>query len=174
MMMRMLDVGGLPALADDARQADEDNPRGYYEYAPAKDLRKDASWLDCADGRAVKLVAVLLTDLPADREYRVLVMMRDLEEMVASQRVMLERQGKPGGGLPPAQLAKVYESQLRKIDDWLAAQPNIRRLPVDFNRLLIEPAPIISAINDFLGGELDTAAMEGVIDPTLYRQRRAT
>jgi hypothetical protein len=31
--------------------------------------------------------------------------------------------------------------------------------------------PIISELVPFLGGEIDSAAMAAVVDPTLYRQR---
>jgi hypothetical protein len=40
------------------------------------------------------MVHVLLLDLPAGRPYRVVFMNRKLEEVVASQNVMLERKGK--------------------------------------------------------------------------------
>jgi len=36
MMMRMREAGGIPALIDNIRKPDEDNPRGYYEYEPVK------------------------------------------------------------------------------------------------------------------------------------------
>ena len=45
MMMRMLEAGGLPALIDNMRQADDDNPRGYYEFEAVKKTKEDASWL---------------------------------------------------------------------------------------------------------------------------------
>ena len=36
LMMQMLSAGGLPALTDDLREADESNPRGYFEFEPVK------------------------------------------------------------------------------------------------------------------------------------------
>ena len=65
MMMQMIDVGGIPALTDNIREADEDNPKGYYELEAVKRTRKDASWLKEAPGRVVKMVHVLLLDLHA-------------------------------------------------------------------------------------------------------------
>ena len=38
MMMRMLDSAGLAMMTDQERTADEDNPRGYYEYERVKEL----------------------------------------------------------------------------------------------------------------------------------------
>src|SRR5262250_1665588 len=39
LMMQMLVAGGLPALTDGLRSADENNPRGYFEWQPAKLLK---------------------------------------------------------------------------------------------------------------------------------------
>ena len=60
MMMQMLDRGGLDVLADGVRVADEDNPRGYYEFEPVKRTKQDDSWLTQAAGKAVKMVHLLL------------------------------------------------------------------------------------------------------------------
>jgi hypothetical protein len=46
-------------------------------------------------------------------------------------------------------------------------------MEVDYNAALKNAAPIIKKVNKFLGGELDTEAMFVVVDPTLYRQRKA-
>lgn len=64
MMMRMLDEAGLPALTDQLRAADASNPKGYYEYEPVKTTKEDPAWLLNAFGKAVKMVHLLLLDLP--------------------------------------------------------------------------------------------------------------
>ena len=45
MMMQMLSAGGIPPLTDGSRQADESNPKGYFEYEKTKQLSQNASWL---------------------------------------------------------------------------------------------------------------------------------
>jgi tetratricopeptide (TPR) repeat protein len=45
MLMQMLAAGGLPILTDGERAADEDNPRGYLEYAAAKRPDAGTGWL---------------------------------------------------------------------------------------------------------------------------------
>jgi hypothetical protein len=45
MMMKMLEAGGLTPLTDNIRSADEDNPKGYYEFERVKELDKDRDWL---------------------------------------------------------------------------------------------------------------------------------
>jgi len=171
MMMRMLEAGGLPALVDNIRAADDDNPRGYYEFEPVKQTKKDASWLVGSEGKVVKMVYRLLYDLPLDREYRVVFTQRKLEEVVASQNVMLARQGKPQG-LPDEKLVRLFRTELDQVDHWLASRANFRVLYVSYNEALADPAPTVQVLNEFLGGSLDTAAMLRVVEPVLYRQRK--
>ena len=172
MMMRMLEAGGIAPLVDHLRKADEDNPRGYYEFEPVKQTRKDPSWLAAAGGRVVKMVHLLLYDLPLDRPFRVVFMRRNLEEVVRSQNVMLERKGKASSDLGEDRIMGLFRQQVREIIDYLAKHPNFKVLEVDYNEMLTNPAPAITALNSFLGGRLNTVAMAEVIDPTLYRQRR--
>jgi len=171
MMMRMIDAGGIPALTDNVRVADEDNPRGYYEFEPVKKTKDDPSWLRTAGGKVVKMVYRLLYDLPADRTYRVVFMRRHLEEVIASQDVMLTRRGRAGGELGQDKLLGMFETQLAEFTEWVARQPNFNILYVDYNDVLKGPDAAARAVNEFLGGDLDTDAMRKVVEPGLYRQR---
>jgi hypothetical protein len=171
MMMRMLEAGGVPPVTDEVRTADVDNPRGYYEFEPAKKTKEDASWLESAGGKAVKMVYQLLYDLPGDREYRVLFLSRELAEVLASQRKMLSRLGKPDGGIADEKMAELFRSQLAKFESWAAGQPYLKLLDVDYNRMVADPRPQAEAINAFLGGELNVEAMVAVVEPELYRNR---
>jgi len=46
MMMNMLAAGGVPILSDSIRNADEDNPNGYFEFEPVKQLSQgQTDWL---------------------------------------------------------------------------------------------------------------------------------
>src|SRR5437899_574640 len=93
MMMKMLEAGGMEPLTDHVRTADEDNPKGYYEFERVKDLEKDQTWLEDAKGRYVKVISMLLKHLPAGYTYKVIFMRRTMEEILASQRKMLVRRG---------------------------------------------------------------------------------
>ena len=94
MMMQMLEAGGLPIVTDHIRKADEDNPRGYYELEKVKKIKEDPSWLADCHGKAFKMVSALLYFLPKSRKFKVIFMKRNIEEMLASQRLMLMRLGK--------------------------------------------------------------------------------
>lgn len=171
-MMQMLAAGGIPPVTDHLRQADEDNPRGYFEFDAVKRLRTDQTWLERARGHAVKVIHLLLRELPTSGSfrYRVIFMRRPLEEVLASQRTMLERAGKKAGD--DALLAKAYRSQVEQAEQWLAAQPAFAVLYLEHRALFENPQPTVAKVNDFLGDGLDLAAMRGTIDPALYRQRK--
>lgn len=172
MMMRMLEAGGLPALTDNLRQPDEDNPLGYYEFEPVKQTSRDASWIESARGKVVKMVYRLLYDLPADQPYRVILMRRNLDEVLASQRTMLQRHGKGQDGIDDARMAQLYRAQLEQFDTWVRDRPNFAVLEVNYNELLADPRRHAARVAEFLGGGLDLDAMTGVVDPSLYRNRR--
>ncbi len=171
LMMQMIHAGGIPALTDKVRASDQDNPRGYFELEAVKRTRKDVSWLAQARGHVVKMVHLLLYDLPSDHQYRVVFMRRDLREVVRSQGVMLERRGTDGARLTDEQLIRAYKGQLAKIERWLDEQPNFQVHLVSYNTLMSDPPPAVEAINAFLGGGLDGEAMLASIDRSLYRQR---
>ena len=172
LMMQMLAAGGLPPLTDNVRAADEDNPRGYLEFEPVKRTRQDPSWVPTAIDKCVKMVYLLLRDLPPNHNYRVILMRRDLIEVLASQDAMLRRSGKLGGNLPPDRMAALYNGQLSQITEWLARQPNFSLLEVQHRDCLYRTAETASAINTFLGGRLDEPRMIAAIDPALHRNRR--
>jgi len=172
MMMKMLETGGLPVIIDNIRKADDDNPNGYYEFEAVKQTREDAGWLTTAAGKVVKMVYRLLYDLPSSHSYRVVFMRRDLNEVLASQQVMLERNGKDLG-ISDEQMAAMFRSQLRQFEQWIKTQPNFQILEVSYNELLADPLPQIDRINTFLDGTLDAAAMAEVVNPSLYRNRKA-
>ena len=171
MMMHMLEAGGMTVITDNQRTADVDNPQGYFEFEPAKTTKDDPSWLDGAEGKVVKMVYKLLYDLPDRFQYRVLVMRRAMQEVLASQRKMLERLGKPTDTVPDEKIGALLARQLREFDQWVRKQPNFTVLDVDYNQMVADPAPLIEKVNTFLGGGLDTVAMRSVVEPELYRNR---
>ncbi len=172
MMMKMLEAGGLPPLTDNLRAADEDNPKGYYEFERVKQLPKgDVAWLPEAQGKVVKVIAALLPYLPDSYHYRVIFMQRAMAEVLASQRQMLIRRGEDPDKIPDDALAKLFEKHLKKVNDWVVRQPHVARLDVNYNDMLKNPQPFIGQINTFLGNQLNTAQMAMVVDPALHRQR---
>lgn len=173
MMMRMLAAGGMPLFTDGARAADADNPLGYFEHGAVKRLREDASWVPRAAGKAVKVVSFLLPALPEGFGYRVILMRRPLEEVIASQRRMLERGGAPAADpeADDARMAALYRRHLAWTEQWLETRPGMRTLAVDYAETLAAPAETTRRAAVFLGRRLDETAMAAAVDPSLRRAR---
>jgi hypothetical protein len=173
LMMQMLQAGGLPLLTDNQRAADEHNPRGYFEHEGVKHGRNDLSWLEPAGGKAVKVVHLLLLHLPADRHYRVIFMVRNLEEVIASQREMLKKQNRSAATLDDKTLAGIFEKQMTMVRLWLAEHPSFRVLYINHSDVIAQPLVAAEQINLFLGGSLLVSSMADVVNPALYRQRKS-
>jgi hypothetical protein len=171
MMMQMLEAGGLPALTDGVRAPDRDNPRGYFEFEPVKRTRQDTSWVAQARGKAVKMVYPLLRYLPPGYQYRVIMMRRDVKEVVGSQRAMLEHSGRTGAGVSDERMAAIFVEEMKSIGAWLSQQPGFDVLEVDYGDCLLSPPSVAARVNRFLGGVWDERGMAATVDARLYRQR---
>ena len=173
MMMAMLEAGGLPVLSDGVRTADDDNPRGYYEFERVKQLpQRDVGWLPDARGRAVKVISGLLEHLPDGERYRIVFMRRHLGEVLSSQREMLARRGEATDATSDAKMAEFFSNHLARVESWLAARPNMDVLYVSYNELLDDPRRHAERVAVFLNCGLDVAAMTQAVSASLYRQRR--
>jgi hypothetical protein len=172
LMMQMLQAGGLPLLIDDHRPADVDNPHGYWEYEPVKRLQQDNSWMHQAEGKAVKVVSALLQYLPAQYTYKIIFMQRPMQEVLASQTVMLERRGAQGGKADDKTLGTVFAQHLDRTERWLAIQQHMTVLPVHYHETVANPEATATRVAQFLDMPLAVEAMACVVDPRLHRQRR--
>jgi len=171
MMMQMLEAGGVPILTDQVRQADNDNPRGYYEHEWIKKIATDSSWLKKSRGKAVKIIAQLLPNLRQGEHYRVLFMERPLKSVIASQGKMLTRLGRSGGLLSEQRLAQTYLKQVDGVRKVLLEHPNqVHVLSVNYSEALNDPHKIAAQVNRFLGGNLNEQAMAETINLDLRHQ----
>ena len=172
MMMKMLEAGGLHVFVDNLRTPDPDNPEGYYEFERVKQLDKgDTAWVGQAQGQVVKVISALLEHLPPDYRYQVIFMNRNISEVLASQKKMLQRRGEAADKISDEEMANLFAKHVAKTTAWLQQQPNFQALFVDYNQLLADPEPQTHAVNQFLGGILDEARMVSAVNPDLYRNR---
>ena len=171
MMMNMLVEGGVPVVSDSIRNADEDNPNGYFEFEPVKQLSEGQNeWLAETNHKAVKIVSALLEYLPAGHHYKILFMERDIKEILASQRKMLNRR-KEESKTSDAEMESQFHKHLADIKYWLARQPNMEVLYVDYNQLMSNPDNYCPRIADFIGVPVDQPKMRSVPNERLYRNR---
>ena len=171
MIMKMIAVGGLKPLTDNIRITDDDNPKGYYEFERVKKLENDKAWLPYAKGKVVKIISMLLKHLPLDCSYKVIFILRNMDEILASQNQMLIRRKEPTDKVSDKDLAKMYRKHLQKIKTWLDREPNFEVLYVKYNEVLNNPVESCKKVNEFLGNTLDVAKMASIIDKNLYHQR---
>jgi predicted AlkP superfamily phosphohydrolase/phosphomutase/tetratricopeptide (TPR) repeat protein len=175
LMMQMLEAGGMAVLTDGKRSADINNPRGYYEWEPIKQIGKNAELLDddALVGRAIKCISILLPQMPAKHDYKVIFMQRPIEEVVASQRRMVKQLGEKGAELETKDLMRGLHAHRDEVRSWLRVAPHMECIDVDYPVLLSAPEPVIEQIVEFIGRERLPHAkkMLDVIDVSLYRDR---
>ena len=169
--MKILEAGGLEVFTDNLRLPDEDNPKGYYELEQVKALKDgDDSWIKDAPGKVVKVISSLLEYLPSSYKYKIIFMRRAIPEILASQKQMLIRRGENSDG-DDQQMAEMFQEHLKRVRVWLANQPNMEILYVDYNALMADPTPEIEAVAEFLDLTENLDAMLAVPDKKLYRQK---
>ena len=174
MMMQMLAAGGVPIYSDDRRVADADNPLGYFEHDLAPKLASNDKWLPQVRGRAVKIVAPLLPRLPDKERYAIVMMHRDLGEVVASQREMLKRLGRKGAALCDDELTAALRREMARVQRWIARRDNVRVLDIQYATVLADPEAAAGRIAAFLNRSLDLPAMADAVKPALRRQTHQT
>jgi hypothetical protein len=129
----------------------------------------DAAWLQAVRGQVVKLIYMLLYDLPSVYEYRVVFMHRKLAEVLASQQTILERRGEKGCKSCSRTAAANFLRTVGKVLVWLQKQSNFSVLNTNYHDVPLDQSERIS---EFLGGGLDVERMAAAVVPSLYRQRK--
>ena len=171
LLMALLKQAGLTVLVDQPRLPDDDNPGGYFEYEPVKNIHVSSDWVKTARGKAVKVVSPLLEYLPSSEDYKIILMLRNCEEIYASQQVMLENRGyerRKNGDV----IITALSNQIQEIQLWLNEQPNMVVHKVDYARLISNPFAECKRLCNFL--QLVDNVVEGLVGlvaPNRYRQR---
>jgi predicted ATPase len=171
MMMKMLAEGGLQSVTDTIRSADDDNPNGYFEFERVKQLSAgDRRWLDEAGGKVVKVISAILEHLPTGYSYKIIFMERAMQEILASQKKMLANRSEENK-ISDAEMEEQYRAHLAAVKPWLARQPNMEVLYVDYNKMMSEPGPTSRRVIEFLDLPLNAEKMLAVPNAGLYRNR---
>ncbi len=169
--MQMLSAAGIPVMTDGKRQADSDNPEGYYEWEEIKKLPKRPDILRKAEGKALKVISMLIPWLPRRHRYKVLFLDRPIDEVVASHRKMLVNLGKA----PETENPKLREHLERHREEVLARlgeAENVELLVIDYPGIVRAPKESAARIAEFLGrGDLDLERMASAVKAELHRNR---
>lgn len=171
LLMQMLEAGGATLLTDENRLPDEDNPKGYLEFEPVKNLRSNKEWLPLAKGKVVKVIHALLPDLPSNYQYKIIFINRNVEEIVASQKKMLQRAGRTGANMPDDKLTALFTAERTRILKWIGVQKNMELLECDYREIVEDSFFNAQRIATFLELELNINLMAQVVDAKLYRNK---
>jgi hypothetical protein len=173
MMMKMLEAGGVPIMTDAEREADVDNPKGYFEYERIKVLEKetDKSYVREGRGKALKVISFLIKDLPPDNDYRVIFMRRNLDEVLTSQGKMIDRLGTSDSDAADEAMKEAYRNDIVRTRLLCKKSPNMELVEIHYKETVEEPAESARKVNAFLDGRLDEAAMLAAVDKSLYRNK---
>jgi predicted AlkP superfamily phosphohydrolase/phosphomutase/tetratricopeptide (TPR) repeat protein len=174
LLMQMLEAGGMEIFTDKEREADDNNPKGYYEHSAVKNIAKNKRFLTGATDKAVKVIANLLPNIPPNFRYRIVFLERDLNEVLASQRKMLNRMGKrTKDDVYPTGLMNQFAQVLENVKEWASRHPNVEIIYIEHRDAIDNPFVTAMRINEFLSYELLPERMAGMVDAELYRERVA-
>ena len=170
MMMQMLAAGGMPVLADGARGPDTDNPRGYYEFEPAKRTGRPVGR---RRGRPGGEGGPPARPGPARRPRvpgGVHVPRRAGGAGLAGRNA--SPLGPPGGGPGAGPAGRTIRRPTPALREWVANQPRYSGRWTSTTAGSLRTRPLKPRrVNQFLGGRLDKAKMAAAVEPDLYRQR---
>jgi hypothetical protein len=166
LMMQILDASSIDVFVDGVREKDVNNPEGYYELEAVKGIVNDNSFLDAAQGKAIKIVAPILIYAKKNLKYRVIFMRREIEEILMSQEKMLNKDQTS----EREKYRTIYEFHLKKTYKFLEDQ-GIPYLDVVYSDLIHQPKETLTKLVAFLGTSDDPDELLKVVRPDLYRNK---
>ncbi|MCF8358331.1 MAG: alkaline phosphatase family protein [Prolixibacteraceae bacterium] len=172
MMMQLLEKAGVPLFTDEARGTDENNLKGYYEHEKVKQLVRNSRWLGEAKGKAVKIVLPLLYKIPATFNYKIIMMKRDMEEVIESQHRMLVNTGKIDEGIYASGIEATYAKYLERLEGWAQRNKNVELLEIDYNKAVTNPVETARKVIGFLNLGKEEEKIASSINPELYRTKK--
>ncbi|GAB5557763.1 MAG: hypothetical protein SchgKO_19760 [Schleiferiaceae bacterium] len=161
LLMQMLVAGGIEAFDDGNRPPDQHNPKGYYEHDGVKNLAGQNEFLMASSGKAVKVVFPLIRFIPPTQQYKVIVVQRPLEQVVASQQTM---KGEEAFDLMA--VAK-WESEWERSMGWLSRQDHCSVLVVNYSEILAHPEEAATQISKFVDRPFNILKAAAVVDKNL-------
>jgi len=170
MLMQILNAGDIPVAFDNSRQADEFNPKGYYELEGGKIINKLINRcfpIEKYKGKFIKITSYGLKYLPNGR-YKIIYSERDFEEILDSIEKMMKK--KDEGRTETRRNLIKLNNMIKK---HILEKKEIKVLFVNYNKILIEPKNNIKKILDFLSLPYENIdKMIAAVDIKLYQERK--
>ncbi len=168
MMMQILYLGGMKVAFDTKRKPDEHNPKGYFELEGGKiisRLMRGDFPIEKYDGMVIKVTAYGIKYLPIGYRYKVIYMLRDLDEIMASMSKMI-------GERLSEEDKKAFDKLNKYTLQLLEQRDDIEYITVRYDMVIENPRSEIERVNDFLGGILNVDSAVRAVNPSLYRNRK--
>lgn len=166
LMMQIIDKAAVPVLSDGKREKDISNPEGYFELEAVKGIVQDNSFLNEANGKAVKIVAPLPIYMNTNLNYRVIFMRRDMDEILQSQEKMLQKDQVS----EREKFRTIYDFHLKKTYRFLK-ENEIPFLDINYKELIADPEKQLKELIDFCSLSTVVEELAVVVKPELYRNR---
>ena len=167
LMMQLFKAANADIATDAIREEDENNPKGYYELEAVKGIVKNNTFLKELGGKTIKIVAPLVTFIDLSLEYRVVFMLRDLDEVVQSQEKMVGKDQQD----QKEKFKSMYALHIEKSRQFLHAH-HIPFIEIQHRELLQNPDASLQRLIDFCAWETPIDELKSVIDDSLYRNRK--
>ncbi len=166
LMMQILEQVPIEILTDNQREKDDNNPEGYYELEAVKGIVRNNDFLKSAQGKAIKVVAPLPQFLDLNLSYRVIFMRRDMEEILRSQEIMLNKDQ----ASEREKFRTIYDLHLKKTYQFFLMN-QIPFIDISYSSLVQEQEAEISKLIDFLGVEASVDCLSKCVKKELYRNK---
>ena len=167
LMMQLFKAAKADIATDAIRTEDENNPKGYFELEAVKGIVKNNAFLKDLDGKTIKIVAPLVTFIDISLEYRVVFMIRDLDEVLQSQGKMLGKDQQE----QQEKFRAIYTLHVEKSRQFLRSN-NISFIEIQHRELLEDPENCLHSLIDFCKWKTSIDELKYVIDQSLYRNRK--
>ncbi len=173
LMMQMFQAAGIDPMTDHVRAADDDNPEGYLEWEAIKQIKNHPELMDQAEGKVTKVISMLIPYLPTRHEYKIVFMVRPIDEIAASQQKMIQRLGSKGADVDLPTIEKNLTRHRDEILGLIRRRPNMTMRVVRYKKLIEDPQSVVDRLVDFFGDGvlLHPERMASVVRPELYRNR---
>lgn len=170
LMMQILQKVGVPLLYDNSKVPDEHNPYGYYECERVKNIPKsnDWEWLKNYAGYAVKIISPILVNIPIEFPCKMILMVRNLEEVIASQEKV---SGREKTSYERKHFVVLYGKHISSIRNKFQSSSYVKMMEVNYNELISSPHLILERLSNFLEIPIDVPNIAKVVDSNLYRTK---
>jgi hypothetical protein len=131
-----------------------------------KGIVKDNSFLKSANGKVLKVVAPLPMFLDKSLSYRVIFMRRDMEEILRSQEVMLNKDQ----SAEREKFKAIYATHIQKTYQFFELN-KVPFLDVFYKELINNPESELKKIIAFLELQSNWKELAEVVNPELHRNK---